>query len=372
MRLSWFRFGSPLLLVVLASGTNAEARQLGAVTGLNVTPTRAHTGATMTATVTGKNPCGAVLVDWGDGTAITHAIVDLPVTKTHAYAAAGRYNVTARAMGNCEGEVSQTVHIDAPPAGRAPVQLTGLTVASPGAIGTPVSMTLQGEGACVVSVGFGDGNTQELSVQLPHTFTHVYSVPRGYNVTASSVPPCEGGRHTVRLDVARQPVAPRISGMTVTPTGLGNATIQVAGSGTCSYMLAFGDGNTERRTVALPDRVQHVYPPAGSFVVVATAEPPCEGRVQDTFAVERPALAIDRLVISPSPALTRSRVSVRIEGRGSCAVTVDFGDGSEESIEAALPARIFHSFARPGRYEVVAWTDAPCTGTARALVQVRR
>ncbi len=373
MRMSPFIVVGPLMLAALFDPAAAAAGQRGVVNGLSVTPSTARTGTEITATVTGVNPCGAVLVDWGDGTAVTHPIVTVPITRTHVYATAGRYRVTARGQGNCDGEAQAAVRIDAPPATGRP-QLRGFTVSSPGAVGTPVEMTVQGEGVCSVAVAFGDGNTQELSVELPHTFRHVYAVPRPYNVTASATPPCEGGRHTVRLDVGGRAVAPRISGIAVTPNpgaAPGTTTIQVAGTGPCSYLLDYGDGNNERRTVTLPDRVQHVYPAAGKFIVSATAEPPCEGKMQETHAVGRRGRTIDRLVVSPSPAQIRSRVTISIEGRGTCPITVDFGDGNEESIEAALPAQVFHRYARPGRYEVFAWTQSPCSGDASAVIQVQ-
>ena len=375
MRLTAVPSYSLVLLVTLIGTANADASQRGVVNGLAVTPDRAQTGTRITATVTGVNPCGAVFVDWGDGTAVTHPISELPTTQTHTYSAAGAYTVKARGMGNCDGEASAAVRIDAPPAPPIRRQLTAFAVSSPGVRGTPVNMTLDGQGACRVAVAFGDGNTQEFSVELPHTVTHVYGMPGAYNVTASAMPPCEGGRHTARLEVTSRPAAPRLTGLTVRPDRAarqGTAIIEVAGTGSCSYLLEYGDGNRERRTATLPDRVQHVYPPGGSFAVVATAEAPCEGKVQETLAADRPGAGIERLVVSPDPARTRSRVSLRIEGRGTCRVTVDFDDGNEQSIEGQLPLRIFHTYARPGRYEIWATTVSPCSGDARTLLQVRR
>lgn len=376
MRLSPFSF-CPVLLAGLLGATGAVAGQRGVVNGLTLTTATARVGTTITATVTGINPCGAVLVDWGDGTAVTHPIVELPTTHAHAYASAGRYRVTARGQGNCDGEAAAAVRIDAPPAPPTPARLSAFSVASPGSVGTPVSMTLEGEGTCAVQIRFGDGNTQELSVPLPHTFRHVYSETRAYNVVAAAMPPCEGGRHTARLEVGRRATAPRIGGLavTTTPSGpRGTTIIEVAGSGTCAYVLDYGDGNDERRTAALPDRVRHVFPATGSFIVAATAEPPCEGRAQATLTLTQPSAgpSVDRVVVSPSPAVVRSRVSIRIEGRGTCPVTVDFGDGNEESVDAALPVRLFHTYARPGRYEVFAWTESPCTGDASSTVEIRR
>ena len=289
MRLSLV-IDSPLL-VSLICATGAHAAQRGVVNGLSITPTTAAAGATVSATVSGVNPCGAVMVDWGDGSgAVTHPISELPVTKTHTYNAAGTYNVTARAMGNCDGEATGAVRINPAPPASVRRELTAFFVSSPGAKAEPITMSLRGEGICTIDLAFGDGNTQQVSVQLPHTLTHVYAEPRAYNVTAAAVSPCAGGRHTARLEI--------------------------------------------------------------------TADPSSK--------------SIARLVVTPNPARSQSRVSIAIEGRGTCPVTVRFGDGSEEAVEGALPIRVVHRYARPGRYEVFAWTTAPCTGDASGVVEIRR
>jgi len=290
MWLSPVSLASPLLIFPLVAA-NADVVQRGVVNGLSIAPTTAQAGTTISATVSGVNPCGAVLVDWGDGSgAVTHPISELPATRTHIYKAAGTYSVTARAMGNCDGEASGTVRVTPAPAASPRRELTGFFVSSPAEKGQPVNMSLRGEGACTIDLAFGDGNTQQVSVQLPHTLTHVYSEPRAYNVTAAAISPCAGGRHTARLEIA--PGSSRTS--------------------------------------------------------------------------------ITRLAVSPNPARTQSRVSIAIEGSGTCTVTVRFGDGSEESIEGALPLRVFHRYGRAGRYEIFAWTGAPCTGDASGVIQIRR
>jgi hypothetical protein len=71
----------------------------------------ANTG-TVQFTIRGNNPCGAVNVDFGDGTtAVTHAIQALPMTLSHEYARTGDYTVRARGMGNCDGDVFNRVNI---------------------------------------------------------------------------------------------------------------------------------------------------------------------------------------------------------------------------------------------------------------------
>src|SRR5688572_24593701 len=57
----------------------------------------------------------------------------------------------------------------------------------------------------------------------------------------------------------------------------GGVFISLLGTGSCTYLLDYGDGKSEKRTATLPDQVHHVYPGDGEFLVVATPESPCEG-----------------------------------------------------------------------------------------------
>ena len=148
--------------------------------------------------------------------------------------------------------------------------------------------------------------------------------------------------------------------------------ISLLGSGQCSYTIDFGDGEKERRTADLPDRMRHVYAPDKVYDVVATPEPPCEGTARariDIKAIER---GIWNVTVQPGPSTKEPEVIVTIEGRGSCTVTVDFGDGKEQKIEGTLPATVNHTFPRTGTYEIHAWADAPCRGDTRVTVEVTR
>ena len=63
-------------------------------------------------TVRGTNPCGAVNLDYGDGSgAVTHAISQLPVTIPHEYNRAGEFRIRARGQGNCDGDVFAEVNV---------------------------------------------------------------------------------------------------------------------------------------------------------------------------------------------------------------------------------------------------------------------
>ena len=72
-------------IVVFAGGLGIAAQQQrGTVTGVAAVKS-APAGQQIAVDVTGTNPCGAVNIDYGDGTAITYATETLPVTKGHTY-----------------------------------------------------------------------------------------------------------------------------------------------------------------------------------------------------------------------------------------------------------------------------------------------
>jgi hypothetical protein len=93
------------------------AQQRGVVTGVTVPKTPAQAGVPVEITVTGTNPCGAVRVDPGDGTErITHPITQVPTAVRHVYQKAGRFEVRAEGMGNCDGVAATRIEVSpAPP-----------------------------------------------------------------------------------------------------------------------------------------------------------------------------------------------------------------------------------------------------------------
>ena len=95
----------------------AAAQQRGVVSGVVVPKGPAQAGVAVEITVTGRNPCGAVRIDPGDGSErVTHAIRQVPTTVRYVYQKAGRFNVRAEGMGNCDGVAAAGIQVNpAPP-----------------------------------------------------------------------------------------------------------------------------------------------------------------------------------------------------------------------------------------------------------------
>ena len=276
----------------LVSGVSLAA-SAGTITKVSASPSVVVTGQTVTFTEEGTNPCGASNMTYGDGIVITYAITELPAKQTHVFEKPGTYTVIARGMGNCDGEATTTVQVKpaaAPPPPPAPAgpHITSVEfVPAQGIIRRPVTFVVNGVGQCRFVARFGDGNSRELTAELPHRFDHTYAVAGTYTTIITPAPPCSG-RFTQLLTVASRATAPRLFDLMIdpSPTEAGRpVTITIDGNGSCSYAIDFGDGNNDSRTVTLPDRVQHNYPAPGDYMVTATAIPPCTGSARRTLRV---------------------------------------------------------------------------------------
>ncbi len=355
----------------------AEARQ-GTIKGLTLSPTQGGLGTTVSATTTGSSPCGAVHINWGDGAAITYATDTLPVTQTHIYQTGGAFTVRAQGMGNCVGEATAQVTIKGPPAAPPAPTLSAVELTPAFAPPrTPVAIALQGSGSCRLTLDFGDGNRQDLNGALPLTVRHTYALPGAYTIVATPAAPC-AERRTATLEVGRRQ-ASRITGIEVaSPPGApaGLRSIHVAGIGPCTYLVDYGDGNSESRTASLPEVIQHNYPADGRYTIVTTPTPPCSGVLRSTIVVGRAGRDlrgnISRVDVSPQVARLGQPVTVTVAGTGTCRFTVDFHDGESRSLTEPLPHRLTYRYAEPGDYEIVVWTDEPCTGQGEAVLRIRR
>ena len=290
------------IVIALVGSVNVAAARQGTITALTLSPATAQAGTTVTATVTGTaGPCGAVHINWGEGEAITYATETLPVTKTHVYKTAGTFDLRAQGMGNCLGEARARIVITAPPPPPPPPatpppapapRLTGIALSEPRVSPrTAVAITMQGTGACAVTLDFGDGNSQDVRGALPATVRHVYAVAGRYSITATPAPPC-AERRVATLDVGN-PRPQRITGLEVTVPPEGPPTmraLRILGTGQCAYTVDFGDGNSDRREGNLPDVVRHNYPAGGRYTAIVTAGAPCTGERRATFTVGRDRL----------------------------------------------------------------------------------
>ena len=177
---------------------------------------------------------------------------------------------------------------------------------------------------------------------------------------------------TVSLAATQSP--PRITRIEFSPSPAedGGIAISIIGTGECSYTLDYGDKTTERRKATLPDRVEHTYKADNEYLVVATPDSPCEGVARAQLDIRAIKQGIWRLSVEPGPSTQAPEVIVNVEGRGRCSVVLDFGDGKQEKLEGDLPAKVTHTYAAAGSYELHATAETPCRGDVRLNIDVRR
>ena len=157
--------------------------------------------------------------------------------------------------------------------------------------------------------------------------------------------------------VTAQQQAGRITRIEFTPGKAdegGGVFISLVGKGSCSYTLDYGDGKSERRTAELPDRVHHSYPGDGEYLVVATPDAPCEGVARAKLDVRAINRGIWGLTAEAGPDTPNGEMLITIAGRGECAVTMDYGDGTVDKLTVTLPATRSHKYGKAGTYELKA------------------
>jgi plastocyanin len=175
--------------------------------------------------------------------------------------------------------------------------------------------------------------------------------------------------------VAATQTVPRITRIEFSPAPEedgGGVVISLLGSGECSYTMDYGDGKTERRTATLPDRMRHGYAADGQYTVVATPDAPCEGVARAQLDIRAIARGIWRVSVEPGPATDAAEIVATIHGRGACVVMMSFGDGKQQKVEGTLPAKVSHTYEKPGTYELHAVAAEPCRGEVLLSVDVRR
>ena len=152
----------------------------------------------------------------------------------------------------------------------------------------------------------------------------------------------------------------------------GGVFISLIGSGPCTYTLDYGDGTTERRTADLPDRVRHNYAGDGEYMVVATPDAPCEGVARAKLDVRAINRGLWGMSAEAGPDAPNAELLVTLRGRGECAVTIDFGDGTIDKLTLTLPATRSHKYGKAGVYELRAVAEPPCRGEAALTAEIKR
>jgi PKD repeat protein len=163
----------------VAEGT---ARPGDRITHVLAYPSPGTAGRAVAIAVHGSGRC-AYDIYYGDGTA-EDVNGPLPSRTRHVYERPGRYAVVVKPQPPCSGDITEMLQVRdaATPTPQGPQIARVTAVPAPAAARQPVTLTIDGSGACAFTIDYGDGNSDRESTTLPASVRHVYSAPGFYTV----------------------------------------------------------------------------------------------------------------------------------------------------------------------------------------------
>jgi hypothetical protein len=248
-------------------------------------------------------------------------------------------------------------------------------------VGVAVSVTASGTNPCgAAHIDYGDGTAITYAITgLPTTQTHAYQKPGSYAIVARGMGNCDGEVST-RIEVTGQtappPAAPNeITGVGFTPK-IGVArqpvAINVTGRGACVFTIDFGDGNRQEVKGEFPQRVNHTYALVDTYTVIVAPVAPCVGKFTERLQVAaRGGERITGISIDPPVTDVRRTVMITVEGVGTCAYRIDYGDGNHEDRTKPLPDRLTHVYNARGSYTIAVAASGTCEGRTQRPLDVR-
>jgi hypothetical protein len=273
--------------------TSGVPIEINSLDSISVTPSNPQAGQPATVTFTGANPCGAVMVDYGDGRPFrTIPLSGLPAVETNVtWSQPGPKTIRAIGQADCVGEVSTTSNIG----GNAPPTVSLLTPAS--AANVPEGGTI----ALSASASDVDGDVQRvefysggglLSVAFspPYQFNWSNMLPGTYSVYARAVDSHGAMATSANATVS---VAPMVTGVSVIPGQIvaGQvATVSGVTTAQCTAVnINFGDGSNQTlATNGASFSVQHTWSTGGTKTITATGQGTCVGSISTSLSVLQP------------------------------------------------------------------------------------
>ena len=170
-------------------------------------------------------------------------------------------------------------------------------------------------------------------------------------------------------------------------TSTGQAvSVTVTGSNPCGAAhVDWADGTAITYAITgLPSTQSHSYARPGRYRIVARGMGNCDGEAATTVEISgpppppppdyanppKPSARVTAVTFSSTPATAREPVTIAVDGEGTCAFVVQYGDGNRQEFSGALPKRIAHTYGAPGTYRVIVGPVAPCAGKFTETLQV--
>ncbi|GGL07931.1 PKD domain-containing protein [Deinococcus radiotolerans] len=322
---------------------------------LTVSPGAVAVRAPVTADVRGMFPGQTYTLNWGDGAEDTLS-GSVDAQRTHAYATAGTYTVVLASSGLTVTSAPVSVGVPAP---------TGTAAATAPLTATVTLSGLLAGYDYVVTWGLGDAETFTAAATTAQ-LTHTYARP---GVQGVAVTPA-GSQNALLLSVTV--VAP-VPVLAVTPAVIlgGDVTADLSNLMGGRFALDWGDGTTGQFVVAVGTTTaqqRHTYQTLGTFTLTLTSLD--TAAVTATTRVTAPAPALN---VAPAALLVRETVTAHLSTLvPALTYTVDWGDGTADTVTGSATAQKTHAYALPGTFTVTLRSEAtaPVTATVTAALPV--
>lgn len=347
-----------------AAITLTNAPPAASVSGNNSVNEGASYSLNLSATDPGENDTISWSVDWGDNTFSNAS--GLSATATHAYADNGSYTIIVVAMDKDSGlspVAAKAVTVtNVPPAAALTGSATG-TEGSPYFLG--LSATDAGSADTITwLVNWGDGQTSTASGSSG-TLPHVYADDGNYLVWAVATDDDGASTTQITKSIAIGNLAP-----VATLNGAGSADegstytlgLQATDAGTndtITWSIDWGDGSPVSGAIGRTASPTHIYLDNGNYTITATATDKDGGSDSSTLPVR-----IDNV----APTADASGQGVSIAGQvyslnltatdpgllDSLSWSVDWGDGSADSVYQGAIVLAQHTYADEGAFTITA------------------
>jgi PKD repeat protein len=302
---------------------------------MTVTPSSVTVGQVVTANIGNLASIVAYSLDWGDGSSdvVGGAVNAAP---THVYATNGTFTIKLTTTGIAPVISSVTVTIPTPTLALNP---------STANVGQNITANLANLVSSVsYTLDWGDGSSDPISGVVNAASTHVYATNATFTVklSATGIAPVISSV-TVTIPAPNLAIAPN-------PTEVGRevtATISNLIS-SVDYSLDWGDGASDPITGVTTFTAKHTFAAAGTFAakIIATGIAPVTLPV--TVSVPIPTLLLESNVLDLGQAAKASLGNLVT----SLQYTLDWGDGTLDSITGKTSDTVIHTYAKPGTFLV--------------------
>jgi len=340
--------------VILSAPGVTPVQQVVTVTApapaLTVAPSTVTTGVVVTATAANLVSGLTYSLDWGDGTAADTLTGSTNATKTHTYALPGVFPVILSTPGVTP--ISRTVTVTAPV---PTLTVTDVVQNGQRALASAANLVP----GLTYTLDWGDGTSVNLTGTTSVTNAHTYAAPGVYTVILST-PGLTPAQQVIRV-IAPPPTL--IPTLTVTPSTVTTGAVVTATVGNLdsnfNYTLNWGDGTTVNLTTGSPTAI-HTYALPGVFPVILTAPGTTGAQQVVTVTAGAPTLTIQSGAF-PGQLVTATAADL-IPG---LTYTLDWGDGTADTLTGSTNATQTHTYALPGVFPVILSTPGvpPTTRT---------